>query len=86
MTHLWFVNIDLEGESGGRSVEMKISAATSREALIDAISRVELQEGELFHTVHVGKPTESVKMSDVITDGLDFMVRHDAAFKDLANR
>jgi two-component system cell cycle response regulator CtrA len=31
-------------------------SATSREALIEAISRVEMKEGELFHMVHIGKP------------------------------
>ena len=86
MTPSWFVNIDLWSESSGRSVEMEIYAATSREALIEAISRVELEEGELFHTVHIGKSAEAAKMSDVISDGLDFMARHDAAFKDLARR
>ena len=54
MTPSWFVNIDLWSESSRRSVEMEIYAATSREALIEAISRVELEEGELFHTVHIG--------------------------------
>ena len=53
---MWFINIELWSESGHRSVEMKTQAATGREALIDAISRVELKEGELFHTVHIGKP------------------------------
>jgi len=50
------VNIEPLSEDGHRSVEMKIQAATGREALIDAISRVELKESELFHTVHIGKP------------------------------
>ena len=31
-------------------------AATGREALIEAISRVGTRRGKLFHTVHIGKP------------------------------
>ena len=56
MTPSWFIDITLWSEAGHRSVEMQIQAETGREALIEAISRVELEEGELFHTVHIGKP------------------------------
>ncbi len=59
----WLVDITLRSESGHRSVEMEIQAATSREALIVAITRVELKEAELFHTVHIAKPRGAEAMS-----------------------
>lgn len=50
----WHVDICLAPD---RSIEMQVQAATSREALIEAISQVKLEEGELFHTVHIGRPS-----------------------------
>jgi hypothetical protein len=84
----WTVNILLwRPKDGSREIDVEVSAVTSREALIEAISRVELNEGELFHTVHIGKPCEdaAARFRAVMADGMAFMDRHDAAFRRLAD-
>ncbi len=72
---------------------MEVQAATSRTALIKAIASVKLNQGELFHVAHIGRPSvkqtlpeDDSLMDRVLADGMDFMDRHDAAFRELADR
>ena len=57
---LWGVCISTADTEKGclkhREIEVDVKAPTAKEALIAAIEFVQLREGELFHTVHIGPP------------------------------
>lgn len=84
----WFVDISIENGSRNRRLELEIQAVTSRAALVKAISSVRLRQGELFHNIQIGRPCgkDDRRMRRVMVDGIAFMKRHDAAFRELADR
>jgi hypothetical protein len=55
MTNDPFWPIDFWMEPG-RDIEVTIQAQTGKEALIKAITDLILHDGELFHSIHVGRP------------------------------
>jgi hypothetical protein len=52
--------VDFIVEPGGREATEMVEACTSREAMILALTRLELAPGELLHTLsaHIGAPQE----------------------------
>jgi hypothetical protein len=57
MTDDPFWTIDFWMEPG-RDIEFTIQAQTGKEALIKAITKLMLRDGELFHSIHVGRPSK----------------------------
>jgi hypothetical protein len=50
--------VDFVIEPKGREVEMDIDAASSKEAMIAALTQLEVGQDELLHTIyaHIGRP------------------------------
>ncbi len=50
-------------EPGGREVTATVDAASSKEAMIAALTKLELERGETLHTLfaHIGMPQEKRK-------------------------
>lgn len=53
--------IDFLIEPRGREVSIDIEAESSREAMIEALTMLELEPDELLHTIHahIGRPSRS---------------------------
>jgi hypothetical protein len=53
--------VDFTIEPGGREATLSVEAVTSKEAMIAAVTDLELGAGEMLHTVfaHIGPPRET---------------------------
>ena len=60
MTHpYWSVAFTLAPDRD-EDVEVWVQAPTSKQALLTAILQFEIRDGELFHTVHIGRPVQDI--------------------------
>jgi hypothetical protein len=55
---IWPISIILEPD---REIEMEIRASTGRNAVALALAKLVMNDGELLHVIHVGRPSPLIQ-------------------------